>query len=463
MLQQHSNATHQRYIVMVLLFFHTVNTYMDRVCISAAAGDIKRDLAISDQEMGYLFAVFALGYALFQIPAGWMADAFGSRKALAIVVAAWSTFTMLSGAARNWGAMLVIRFLFGVGEAGAFPGATRALYNWLPPGERGIAQGIFHSGARVGAALSLLFMPWLVVAIGWRWTFVLNGAVGIVWAAIWWVWFRDRPRDHRGVNCEELRQIGEEDFETSAEATTTPFVAIVTSLNMALAMLQYAASNVTFFLSFTWLLPYLQTQWGHEAGNYAPLPLLFGTLAHWISGSLVTWLHRRGLPVGSRRLPAVAGFLLGAAGLLLCTRVAPTDPLPFVLAFSVAVFGVEMTIAPSWSFCMDIGGPKSGAVSASMNMVGNLGAALGAMLFPYFVHHVSLPWLAEKTGSASSFFVFAAAINVLGGLCWFAMNPQRTPAKTVSVRQLAGRFAFAGSVFVAAVAVLVYYQFFYGK
>ena len=115
---------------------------MDRVCISSAKGDIMRDLQISDQMMGWIFGIFALGYALFQVPSGWFADRFGPRKALTVVVSFWSTFTMLTGAAFNALSMLVLRFIFGVGEAGAFPGATRAFYRWLPVKERGIAQGI---------------------------------------------------------------------------------------------------------------------------------------------------------------------------------------------------------------------------------------------------------------------------------------------------------------------------------
>jgi ACS family glucarate transporter-like MFS transporter len=132
--------TRRRYILVGLVFLHTFNTYLDRVCISAAAGDIKSDLAISDQMMGHIFAMFAIGYALFQIPAGWVADKFGPRGALTWIVSVWSVFTCLSGAAFNAGSLLIVRFLFGIGEAGAFPGATRAMYAWMPARERGIAR-----------------------------------------------------------------------------------------------------------------------------------------------------------------------------------------------------------------------------------------------------------------------------------------------------------------------------------
>src|SRR5262245_32366575 len=208
--------THRRFILIGLVFLHTLHTYIDRVCISAAAGDIKRELAISDQMMGHVFGVFAIGYALCQIPAGWMADRYGPRQALTWVVGVWSVFTALTGLAVNALSLLVIRFLFGVGESGAFPGATRALYAWLPARERGLAQGIFHSGARVGAAITLLLLPWLILLLGWRGMFLTAGASGLLWVAAWYAWFRDDPARHGGVNSAELALIRAEQPEASA-------------------------------------------------------------------------------------------------------------------------------------------------------------------------------------------------------------------------------------------------------
>ena len=191
-----SVASRQRFWLVFLLFLHTVNTYMDRVCISAAKDSMQGDISgLDDQMIGYVFGIFAVGYALFQIPAGWFSDRAGPRHALTIVVIVWSIFTALTGAVFTAVSLLVVRFLFGVGEAGAYPGATRALYSWLPAKERGIGQGIFHSGARVGAAASLVLMPWLIDQIGWRWTFVANAVIGLVWGGVWWVWYRNEPSD----------------------------------------------------------------------------------------------------------------------------------------------------------------------------------------------------------------------------------------------------------------------------
>jgi ACS family glucarate transporter-like MFS transporter len=440
-----------RYWLIGLLFFHTINTYMDRACISSAAGAMQRDLSIDDLMMGYIFGIFAIGYALFQIPSGWLADVLGPRKVLAWVVSLWSVFTILTGSAFNAVSLLAIRFLFGVGEAGAFPGATRALYNWVPAKERGIAQGLFHSGARVGAAISLFLMPFLILLVGWRVTFVINGMIGVAWVTVWLKWFRNDPKDHPSVNSHELSYIREGLTEKSASSVKVPFAVIVTSGNMLLAMFQYIASNITFFISFTWLQPYMIDKWGSSAGMYAPIPLIFGMLAHWMSGAIVTLLYSKGYHVGSRRIPAVTGFVIGALGLMLTTQAGAAGPWQFVLCFSIAVFGVELTLSPSWSFCMDIGGESSGAVSGAMNMLGNLGSAFSAIVFPYFVGRITLPYFAEQTGTANSFFVFAATINILAAIAWLFMNPKKVISDTVSPRQARVRLA----LFIIAAVVLV--------
>ncbi len=420
-------ATRQRFFLVFLLFLHTVNTYMDRICISSAKEDMQRDISgLTDTQMGYVFGIFAVGYALFQIPAGWFADKAGPRRALTIVVIVWSLFTAWTGFVGTAIMLLVVRFLFGVGEAGAFPGATRAMYGWLPAKERGFAQGIFHSGARVGAGISLILMPMLISAIGWRMTFVANAVVGLAWGIAWWIWFRDEPSDHSGVNEAEASLIREGIEEAPVVNETIPFIQIVTSANVLLAMFQYVAFNITAFINLTWLQPYISENYGADYKWLASFPLFSGALALWLSGYVVTALHKRGYPVLSRRLPAIAGYSMGAIGLLVCTQFSGAQSVwLFIACYSLATFGVEMALSPSWSFCMDIGGKRSGAVSASMNMIGNLGAAVSAVIFPVFVASVTIPIFAPETGTANSFFVFAAGMNVLAIVCWLLMDPRR--------------------------------------
>ncbi len=432
----------QRYILLSILFFHSVNTYMDRACIASAADYIIEELKISTEMWGLILGIFAIGYALFQIPSGWIADRFGPRKALTIVVSVWSCFTALTGAARNAIQMLVLRFLFGVGEAGAFPGATQAFFRWLPVKERGIAHGINFSGSRLGAAFSLFLMPWLIIQIGWRWTFVFNGVIGIIWATVWLIWFRDNPKDNRKVNQAELEYIERgraSDFTTGIKAS---FAEVFTSLNMSLAMLQYFASNVTFFISLSWLPKYIKNQWPDDphAIYYSAIPLVFAAFANWIAGSMVTGLFKKGYHVNSRRITAITGFSLGAIGLILATQTKnltflTTDKaqlLWFVFCFGLATFGVDMTLSPSWAFCNDIGGINSGAVSGSMNMVGNIGAALSAIVFPLLLN--------KETGSANNFFMLAAGLNFIAVVTWCFMNPNRKRDKELSPQAIRKRF-----------------------
>ena len=442
MKQSQGRMSHQRFVLISILFFHSFNTYMDRACIASAADYIIKDLSISKDMLGLILGIFAIGYAMFQIPSGWIADRFGPRKALAIVVSVWSIFTALTGAARNAIQMLILRFLFGMGEAGAFPGATQAFFRWLPVKERGLAHGINFSGSRLGAAFSLFLMPWLIIKIGWRWTFAVNGLIGIIWAAVWLIWFRDNPKDNRKINQAELDYIEAgrvSDFTISIKAS---FAEVFTSLNMSLAMLQYFASNVTFFISLTWLPSYIKNQWPDDpnAIYYSAIPLIFAAFANWIAGSMVTGLFKKGYHVGSRRATAIVGFSLGVIGLILAMQAKNLDFLDtdqaqlywFVFCFGLATFGVDMTLSPSWAFCNDIGGINSGAVSGSMNMVGNIGAALSAIMFPILLN--------EETGSANTFFMLAAGLNFIAILTWCFMNPNRTSDKKLSPQAIRRRF-----------------------
>ncbi|MCH8194002.1 MAG: MFS transporter [Planctomycetes bacterium] len=461
-----SPKSRQRFVLVTLLFFHSANTYMDRACIATAADSMMKDLSISKEMWGLILGIFAVGYALFQIPSGWIADRFGARKALTIVVSVWSCFTALTGAAMNAGQLLVLRFLFGMGEAGAFPGATQAFYRWLPVKERGLAHGINFSGSRLGGALSLFLMPWLIAIpwIGWRGMFVINGLIGIVWATVWLLWFRDDPQDNKRVSPAERDYIEKGRTEDFKEAVKASFAEVFTSSNMSLAMLQYFASNVTFFISLTWLPSYIKSQWPNleNAVYYAAVPLVFAAFANWIAGSMVTGLYNKGYHVGSRRCTAITGFSLGILGLLAAIQ---TDSLGFlatdnarllwfVACFGLATFGVDMTLSPSWAFCNDIGGDKSGAVSGAMNMVGNIGAALSAFLFPLL--------LDKETGSANTFFALAISINVVAILCWCFMNPNRVNDRRLSPAALRARFIALITVCTALLAGAIGYNLYSG-
>lgn len=392
-----------RYLVIGAVFVLSLITYIDRAVISTAKASMAGDLGLSDQAMGAVFSAFALGYALAQIPSGWYADRFGPRIALATLVAFWSLFTSLTGAMSGLGALLAVRFLFGVAEAGAFPGSARAFYNWLPPSERGLANGILFSGALLGGGIAFPICAWLLSIYNWRWSFYLLGIPGIIWALLWLVFFRNHPK-------QPVVQ------EAEAGHNRMSFGQVFRSGPMALAMAQYFAGNFTFFVCMTWMHPYLKETFNlsaAEAAGYAMVPLLFGSAANWLSGMSVDYLYRSGHRAWSRRLPGTMGFVLAAGGIF--TVSLASSPLAAVTSFAIATFGVEVTISPSWAYCMDIGGKNSGGVSGAMNMVGNFGAFVSANAFPY---------LHQLTGSARTYFLVAALLNLGAIACWWHMKPR---------------------------------------
>lgn len=408
-----------RYQLIGLTFALSMLLYVDRVAISTARGPITSELGLSDTQFGWVLSAFALGYALFQTPGGLFVDRFGARIALTSVVTLWSVFTALTGVASGYFTLLLYRFLFGAGEAGAYPTCARAFYNWLPVAERGLAQGINFSGARLGAAFALPAVAWLVGAASWRVAFYLLGGVGFLYSAAWWWWFRDLPEDHPSVSDTERTLIVERRAAVAAQPSTSPlrFSAIAGSSNMWIAMGQYFASNFTFFFCLTWLFPYLQRTYGlqaTQAGLLSSAPLIGGALGNWVGGSVVDLLYRQGRWRLSRQLPAVVGFLLAAAGLL--GSLVADQMYAKVLLLAIAVFGADMTLPPSWAFCIDIGRQHAGTVSGTMNMAGNVGSFVTSLAFPYL-----LIW----TGSPSPFFVVGATLNAGAAVLWIAARPDR--------------------------------------
>lgn len=406
-------AGRQRWIVVAVLFSLSMLTIIDRVSISAAKVDMSRDLGLSDVTFGFIFGAFALGYALFQIPAGYFADRFGPRTLVAVVVGTWSLFTAMTAVVASAALLIAIRFLFGAAEAGAFPAAARAIRSWLPARETGIAQGILFSGSRLGAAFGLTITSWAAGALGWRAAFFTLGAVGVAWMLGWLWWYRNTPEESASVSESERAYIRAGRTEVAQHAGDRS-MSLWTLPETAPLLLQYFASNFTFFLCFSWLLPYLRQQYqlsAASAGLFAAVPLYFGVLANWSSGAIVDSLYRRNLGRLSRIVPAVAGFLIGATALIGAAHA--TTVWGAVGGFAIATFGVDLTLSPSWTLCIDLAGVRTGTLSGAMNMFGNIGS---------FASSIAFPMLLRWTGSSDAYFYCAAAINVLAALLWIGMR-----------------------------------------
>jgi MFS transporter, ACS family, glucarate transporter len=409
-----------RFLLVLGMFLLSMLLYVDRVCISSAKNEIAADLRLSDTQMGWVLSIFALGYALFQVPSGILADRFGPRLILSAVVTFWSFFTALTAAAHGFFSMLACRFLFGAGEAGAFPGCARAVYSWIPMSERGLMQGVTFSGARIGAALTLPAVAWLVSHFGWRVGFVLLGGIGLLWAVFWFLWFRDDPEQHPRISAAEKEMILRTRQQAVAGNEIVPPLtarSLFGSRNVWLLMGQYFCSNFTFFFCLTWLFPYLKSRYQLgmvEAGFYAAMPPLAGAIGNWTAGALIDWIYRRGHWTASRLAPAMIGFFLAAAGLLVSIQM--ETALGAIVCLSLAVFGADMTIAPSWTVCIDVARKNAGTVSGTMNMAGNLGSFITALAFPYL-----LKW----TGTHQAFFYLGALLNVAALIVWCFTRPDR--------------------------------------
>ncbi len=411
----------KRYFFVLATFGLTILLYVDRICISVAKTEIQTDLALSDNQMGYVFSAFALGYALLQTPSGWLVDRYGARRVLATIVTLWSSFTGLTAVASGFVSMFVVRLLFGAGEAGAFPSIARAVYAWIPTSERGLVQGINFSGSRLGAAFSLPMMAILIDQLSWRGTFVALMIVGFVWAGLWYLYFRDEPSVSVSTIDQDRMPSRDEPPTTSdvlRESGNMRLMDVLKSRNLWLLCGQYFASNFAFFFCLTWLFPSLQKRFelsGWEASLYASGPLIAGAIGNWTSGYWMDQIYRRRGIVASRRLPAMVGFTLAAIGLV--ASVNAQSALASSIWFSLSIFGADMTLSPSWNACIDIGGRQSGLVSGTMNMAGNIGSFVTALAFPY---------LAQWTGSDEPFFYVAATLNAMAILSWKMIDPNRT-------------------------------------
>jgi sugar phosphate permease len=392
-------------------------TYMDRVVIASAVPTIREEFGFSMATMGGILAAFRWGYALFQIPGGWLGDRFGPRRALAMIVTWWSIFTSLTAASWNEFSMRAFRFLFGVGEAGAFPIATRSLSRWMLPTERGYAQGITHAGSRIGAALTPPIVVWLIASYGWRMPFFVFGFLGLLWAVVWFWYYRDTPEEHGDVNEAERKLIRDHAPVRRSAGGAVPWKAILSSGNLWTLCMMYFCYGYCLSVYLDWFPTYLNTHRGFDLkkmGLYASLPLFAGTagdlLGGWVSDRIG---HRTGNLRMARKVVAVTGFLMAAAGIVPATLT--SDPLHSVWYTCAAVFGLELTVGVSWAVPLDIGGDYAGSVSAVMNTFGNIGGAISPTVLALLVEAYS--W--------NHPFLVAAGMCVLGAILFARVDASK--------------------------------------
>ena len=466
-------------------------TYLDRVCISRVQKEIKTDLDVSDKELGIVFGAFALGYALFEVPGGWLGDRWGSRRVLMRIVIWWSLFTALTGCIWRFTldsgrhisigsleipillnglvVLVLVRFCFGAGEAGAYPNLARVVKTWFPFRERGLAQGGIWMSARLGGAFAPLVIGCLMRAVGWRQAFWVLGAIGAIWAVAFYVWFRDRPEEHPACNAEEreLIRTGQYAFPPAGnvptgadqpwrggqpsdgvvarqEGTTTaePIASAVAAVDplaplpeseddghtwpplrsLLGSLTMWSLCVAAFFVSFgwffypTWQPKYLEEVHGISFADseiLTGLPFFCGAIGSLIGGGISDTLVRRIGRRWGRSLVGLVGFT--GAGLCVLATGFVAHAWQAVTLLCLAFLINDLAIPVIWAVSADVGGRFVGTVAGLMNTIGAFGALLSPALIPHVLADlpasmlVAQRWQIIFAGLAVAWFISAAA------------------------------------------------------
>jgi MFS transporter, ACS family, glucarate transporter len=411
-------ASRTRYKVVGLAVLLAMVTYLDRACLGTLAPEIMRDLSLSKEQMSYVYSAFALAYAAFEIPTAWWADRFGTRRVLARIVVWWSGFTIATAAAFNLVSLVVIRFLFGAGEAGAWPSVARTFSRWIPRTERGRIQGIFFAGAHLAGGVTPMIALALLQVTGWRMVFVIFGALGLVWAAAWYRWFRDEPAEHPQVNAAELARILADRPPDRPHRTDLSYWKRLFGQRNVLALcVMYFPNSYAFYFCITWLPTYLREKHGFTETSlavFAGLPLILSVLGDLFGGFLTDAVTTRfGLRVGRAAVGGAAYLVAGAAmiGSALTAR-----PMLAGALIAAAVGASMFTLAPAWGTCQDIGGSDAGVVSAAMNTSGQISSILSPLMVTF---------LLQRFGDWNAPLLVMGALFLVGAAAWGFIDPRK--------------------------------------
>ncbi len=412
-----AQPTRLRHGVVGLMVALAMVTYLDRACIAKLAPDISHDLRLTKEQMSIVFSSFALAYALFEVPTAWWADRCGTRGVLTRIVLWWSALTMLTAAAFNRASLVVIRFLFGAGEAGAWPCVARTFSQWIPPRQRGRVQGIFFAGAHLAAGLAPLIAFELNQVVGWRGVFVIFGTTGIGWVLAWHRWFRNTPAEHPATNAAERELIAAGRPAAAPRPDGRPgWRRLLTHRNTLPLCLGYIPNSAAFYFCITWLPTYLEEKHHFKAaelGFYSGLPLLMAIAGDLGGGTVTDWATRRfGLRWG-RAGVAGLGNLLAAVAMIAATLVPQREAAIWLIALGTTA--TMFTLGATWATCQDIGGAQVGVVSAAMNTAGQIGAIGGPPL---------ATWLLGRTGEWNTPILALGGLFAIGAACWLFVDPR---------------------------------------
>ncbi|WP_213804717.1 MFS transporter [Granulicella sp. dw_53] len=419
--------TRVRFLLAFWLFVLSGVSFLDRTNISIAGIQISKEYGLGNQRLGWIFSAFLIGYALFQIPAGWLAARYGPRRVITIGVLWWGVATALTallpaGVSHAVMLLILMRFGLGVGEAVMYPAANQFVAQWIPQQERGFINGLIFAGVGAGSGLTPPLLAWLIAHHGWRSAFWFSAAVGVVAGAIWWWISRDTPEEHPRVSARELREIRDSANAVAVSADTSAkgkiaWRAILGRRDLFALMAGYFTFGYVAWIFFSWFFVYMAQVRGFDlkaSARFTMLPFLSMTVCCLAGGALSDRLTRSyGVRVGRCWLAAVA-LLMTAGFLVLGSQVHSPQLAGVILAGGAGA--LYLSQSSFWSASVDIAGRNSGVFSSMVNMGGQLGGAVTASL---------TPWVAQRFGWGTSFGI-SAGLAVVGALCWMTVHPERT-------------------------------------
>ncbi len=374
----------KRNILLLLLSIVSVITFLDRINITMAGSMIMDDLGLSLEQWGWVLSAFIASYGLLQIPLGVLGDKFGQRKTLTWIVVWWSLFTVLTGFSGGFVSLILIRFAFGIGEAGAYPNITSSIGKWFPKTETGKAQGYVWAASRLGGALTPFIVIPVILNLGWREAFYILGAAGFVWVILWYFWYRDFPSQKKGISEKELAEIGV--LEAVKTKVAVPWKKITRNPQFWIIMMMYWFYAWASWFFFSWFPTFMEKGRGFEIKelNWAiAVPFLMSMIGNIAGGYLSDNLSKRfGIKIG-RRVLGVGGLAISAVFMFLAGFI--PGKIQVFIFLSLAFGVIDLMLPSAWAVCMDVGRKFSGAISGAMNTAGNLGGFVSASLFGYLV------------------------------------------------------------------------------
>ena len=417
-------GSHVRWLLVLWLFVLSAVAYLDRVNLSIASAKLTEEFAISNVRLGFVFSAFLFGYALFQTPAGWLADRFGPRWMLTIAVFWWGVFSALTAliphnVANAVLVLVCIRFLLGSGEAIMYPASNQFVARWIPTHERGAANGIIFAGVGIGAGITPPLISYIMLRYGWRSSFLVSALIGLVAGAVWFLAARDAPESHPSVSPDELATIqgGIAKASNAANAVRPSWLTILSSSNVWILSFAYFCFGYVAWVFFSWFYLYLARVRGLDLKSsslYATLPFLAMAVCSPLGGAISDVLAKQfGTRLG-RCSVAVIGFALTAVFIVFGSAAQDTRVASFVLAGGAG--SLYLSQSAFWSISADLGGRSAGGLSGFMNMANQIGAMITVSLTPF---------LAAQFGWNAGFRV-TAAVAALGAAAWLFVDPRAT-------------------------------------